>query len=270
MTSRVHHRPNLFLHRRPSALRRLSLVGLAAMMAGGVGCASQGEYDGLYETNISLRNRNEELLRQIDQLEGENGRLLGSSGAAGEIAQELRSDNQRLAAENARLESDLRALGDRVASLRIEPLDATTDAALSELASSYPDLILYDPAQGMLRFSSDLTFASGSADVQAGAQSSLQALASVLNSASAGGYNVEIVGHTDAQRISARTAQRHPTNTHLSAHRAISVRRELVNLGVAPERMKISGWGEHRPVTANRGTGNTPQNRRVEVLISRG
>lgn len=253
--------------------RRAGALTLAAVLGAGgagVGCASQTEYDGLYEANISLRNRNEELLRQIEQVQGENERLLGSSGAAGELVQELRSENNRLRDENARLESDLRALGDRIANLQIQPLDPVTDAALSDLAAQYPDLILYDADRGMLRFSSDLTFASGSADVQPGAQASLRALAGVLSSQAAAGYAVEVVGHTDAQRISANTARRHPTNMHLSCHRAISVRSELVGLGVAPDRLKAAGWGEHRPVVPNTGNGNTPQNRRVEVFLTRG
>ena len=254
--------------------RKLRILGLtlaASMPLSGllIGCASQSTYDDLYEVNISLRNRNEELLRQIENVDSEHRRLLDSSGSAGQIAQEVRAENQRLADENARLRSDLRSLGDRIASLQIEPLDPTTDAALSDLAARYPDLIVYDPDRGMLRFSSDLTFASGSADVQPGAQASLQTLAGVLNAAAASGYNVEIVGHTDAQRISAGTARRHPTNMHLSCHRAIGVRRELVKLGVAPDRLKAAGWGEHRPVVPNTGAGNTPQNRRVEIFVTR-
>jgi hypothetical protein len=54
---------------------------------------------------------------------------------------------------------------------------------------------------------------------------------------------------------------------HLACHRAISVRRQLVSLGVPPDKMMSAGWGEHRPSVPNTGAGNTPQNRRVEIYI---
>jgi hypothetical protein len=54
---------------------------------------------------------------------------------------------------------------------------------------------------------------------------------------------------------------------HLSAHRAISVRRVLSDRGVAPERVQAAGWGEHRPSVPNTASGNTPANRRVEIYL---
>jgi hypothetical protein len=81
-------------------------------------------------------------------------------------------------------------------------------------------------------------------------------------------YEVNIVGHTDSQRISDATARRHPTNMHLSCHRAISVRSVLASMGVPAGRMEAAGWGEFRPMVANTSSGNTPQNRRVEIYLS--
>ena len=119
----------------------------------------------------------------------------------------------------------------------------------------------------MLRFSSDLTFASGSDAVTTQGQESLADLAEILKAPEATGYELEIVGHTDSERISSRTAQRHPTNMHLSAHRAISVRRQLITMGLPANQISAAGWGEHRPLVPNSATGGTPQNRRVELFI---
>jgi len=164
----------------------------------------------------------------------------------------------------------LRQLNDDLGSLKFAALDPTTDAALRELAGQYPDLLEYDSARGMIRFKSDLTFASGSDEVSDAGRRSVDALGKILMSSAASGYDVRIVGHTDSQRMSAATAARHRSNWHLSTHRAISVGKELVSMGVAPTRVEAAGRGEYDPLVPNSGNGNTPQNRRVEVFLVRG
>jgi chemotaxis protein MotB len=182
---------------------------------------------------------------------------------------ELKDQNAKLrkALEDAGL--SLADLQKRFGSVEFGPLDQQTDEALRQLAAQYPDLIKYDPDRGMLRFASDLTFDSGSAVVKDTARSSLDALAKILNSGPASAYEVHIVGHTDSQRISSNTAKQHPTNVHLSCHRAISVRQELASMGVPPDKLLAAGWGEYRPAVPNNANGNTPQNRRVEIFLAR-
>ncbi|MFA6046954.1 MAG: OmpA family protein, partial [Phycisphaerales bacterium] len=155
----------------------------------------------------------------------------------------------------------------RIDSMKFGPLDADTDQALTALAAQFPDLIKYDSARGMLRFAADLTFDSGSDVVKEDAKRAIAALGQILNNSSAAGYDVYIEGHTDSQRISANTAKRHPTNRHLSAHRAISVIEDLAKIGVKPGRMLAAGWGEWRPAVPNSASGNTPANRRVEIFL---
>jgi hypothetical protein len=54
---------------------------------------------------------------------------------------------------------------------------------------------------------------------------------------------------------------------HLSAHRAISVRKVLGDQSVAWERIQAAGWGENRPTVANNRNGGTAENRRVEIYL---
>jgi chemotaxis protein MotB len=244
-------------------------AGLGIALGGLGGCTTQQNYDQLVDTNRSLKDRNEELRRMNQEMETEN-QLLQRQRAANDAA------IQELTRVNSGLRQQLQAAGIAMANfdsalmgLQFGSLDPETDRALAGLASQYPDIIRYDSARGMLRFASDLTFASGSDQVQESARQSLQALAQILTSSAAAPYEVMIVGHTDSQPISSRTAARHPTNMHLSAHRAISVRQALSSMGVPAERMYSAGWGEHRPLVANTGTGNTPQNRRVEIYLTR-
>ncbi len=248
--------------------RTAALSTVLVMIAGlSTGCVSQQEFDNLYETNQSLRSQNQELTNLLGSSESTNTQLQGSAGDAQSVINGLRSENNTL---RDQLSSSQRAFGnleDRMNSLEIVTLDAATDRALSDLARQFPDMIIYDADRGMLRFVSDMTFASGSDAVQSSAAESLNRLAKVLKSGSASKYDIQIVGHTDNVRPSANTQRKHATNMHLSAHRAISVRSSLGKAGIAWDRMSVAGWGENRPIVANNTGKGTKDNRRVEIYL---
>ncbi len=243
----------------------LVLSGLA--FATLTGCAADQKYAQLEASNRAMLARNQDLEAQLDALNQEiallrqrlneqEGGLTGAGATNAELRQRL---NQLLA--------EYRALEDRLNNMDVV-LNPETDAALRALAEANPGVLSYDSKRGMLRFSSDLTFALGSTEVQPAGKQALDALARVLTSPAASVYDLRIVGHTDNVPISSATASRHPTNTHLSAHRAISVRDVLATSGVSRDRMEVAGWGEYRPAVPNRaGRGGTTENRRVEVFL---
>lgn len=244
------------------------MIALLALGAGGLGgCVSQGEYDALFENNRSLTNRNQELLAQLEECNQTVASLRGSQSGAEQLMGRQSSENAMLRTQLASARDTISDLEARLASLELGQIDPTTDQALARLAARFPRQIQYDPDRGMLRFASDLTFASGSDAVREEAKASIEALAEVLRTSEAQAYDVVIVGHTDSAKPSASTQRRHPTNTHLSAHRAISVRDELQRLGIPAEKMQVAGWGEFRPVVPNAPDGHTPQNRRVEIFL---
>lgn len=244
-------------------------LGLAATAVGLTGCVGQGEYDRLYSTNASLSSTNAELESQNRELRLQIDQLRRGYGQGEGAISDLQKQNAELRRLLDEAMGNLKDVEGRMAGLSFGRLDATTDQALQEFAARYPQLVTYDAARGMLRFASDLTFDSGSAVVKDSARQALAALSEILKSDSAAAYEVVIEGHTDSQRISAGTAQRHPTNRHLSAHRAISVIDELNKLGVPSGRMMAAGWGEHRPAVQNNTNGNTPANRRVEIFLAK-
>lgn len=247
---------------------KIAICGMLIAAAGlTTGCVSQQEYDSLYETNQSLRSQNLELSNRLGSIESTNSQLQGSAGDAQGVISQLRGENANLRDALAGSQSAFERLEDRMNSLQIVHLDAATDRALTDLADQYPDMIVYDADRGMLRFVSDMTFASGSDSVQASAINSLGRLAKVLNSGSASKYDIQIVGHTDNQKPSAKTQRKHPTNMYLSAHRAIAVRSALGKAGVDWTRMSVVGWGENRPLVANNKGKGTKANRRVEIFL---
>lgn len=72
------------------------------------------------------------------------------------------------------------------------------------------------------------------------------------------GVDVLVEGHTDSIGSEAY-------NQALSLRRAEAVFRYLVNRGVAPERMRVEGFGKSRPVASNDTESGRAQNRRVEL-----
>ena len=252
-----------------NGIKRVALSTTLIAIAGlGTGCVSQCEYDKLWETNRSLTNRNMELQSQIDSMTASNSALEGSAGNAGSVISQLQNDNANLRSQLQNAQSAMAGIEDRMNSLSIVSLDPATDRALRELAAAYPDMIVYDADRSMLRFASDLTFGSGSDQIQSAADGSFARLADVFNSGSAAGYDIQIVGHTDDEKPGAVTRRNHPTNMHLAAHRAIAVRNALGNAGVPWDRMSAMGWGEHRPVVANNVGKGTAANRRVEIFLT--
>jgi len=71
---------------------------------------------------------------------------------------------------------------------------------------------------------------------------------------------ISVEGHTDA--IGSDTH-----NEQLSLRRAEAVFRYLVNRGIAPERMDVTGYGKRRPVANNETESGRAQNRRVELQV---
>ena len=249
--------------RRPifRAAAAFALLGVSA-----VGCVNQQQYDNLYSTNRTLEERNVALRQELDSAENTIAMLRQRMGEANTNITDLRDQNAALRGDVTRLRGDYGDLVDRLNTVSLAVLDPATDRALRELADQNPGLITYDSNRGVLRFASDLTFGSGSDVVTEAAAASLTKLASVLSGVAVG-YNLRIVGHTDNVPVSRpETVQRHRTNMHLSAHRAISVFNSLQRGGVPTQRMEIAGRGEHLPAVPNR-SGGTAENRRVEIFL---
>lgn len=252
--------------------RRIAAVvmGLAGIAGGLAGCVSQGEYDRAAETANSALARQAELARERDEAQKSLDAVRGRITQSETTISELSSKNSQLQSQLDAALAEYKNLEARMQGFAFGAVDPVTNDALAALASQYSDLMTYDSARGMLRFNADLTFDSGKAVVKSQAKNALAALAQIVNSPSAMQYDVVIEGHTDSQNIrNPETLRNHPTNRHLSAHRAIAVLDELATMGVAQSRVLAAGWGETKPLVVNNANGNTPQNRRVEIYLAK-
>lgn len=249
------------LVRRVKVVVAMAFVGLAASGLGG--CNAGG--NNLVEANRALQERVTALVAENESLQSTNQQLQAALAARDKAISELQMVLGDMRNGAGGMDEKYQELLNRFNNMKFGSLDQATDSALAQLAAQHPDLIEYIPELGMLRFKSDFTFDSGSDAVKAPAVATLQQLAEILNNA-ASAYDIKILGHTDAQPVVRAKAQ-HPTNMHLSAHRAISVRKELVNMGVAANRFEVAGRGEFDPIVANGADGKAAQNRRVEVYL---
>ncbi len=113
--------------------------------------------------------------------------------------------------------------------------------------------------RGLVVTLGDVLFASGRADLQPGAQRSVQTLAQVLQQYPE--RRVLVEGFTDSQGSE-------QANLELSQRRAEAFRHALLQTGVSDDRIEVRAHGEAFPVADNGSAAGRQQNRRVEVLFS--
>lgn len=77
-------------------------------------------------------------------------------------------------------------------------------------------------------------------------------------------FQVVVSGHTDNTPIKTK---KFPSNLDLSAARAITVAKFLINNDVSPRRVSIQGFSEYRPLFKNISPENRQANRRVEISL---
>lgn len=258
------------LHSLAIPRRRLRALALAAAPLAllATGCVPQDRYDALLTANRSYQE-------QLAAAEADRDAARNDLEVAREGVQRVRSENEQLRAQVTSLGGELDELEaanaaalEELSTLEFGPLPQGVTRALSDLAARRPDLLQFDASLGMVRFASDLTFALGSDQLSSEAASSIGEIAQVLQEPEASGLAIEVVGHTDNVPIGRpETRAKHPTNLHLSVHRAIAVQRALTDDGVPGARIKVAGYGETRPVVPNPPRGGAAANRRVEVYL---
>lgn len=110
--------------------------------------------------------------------------------------------------------------------------------------------------------STDFLFDSGKATLKPAAQAKLQEVASQINQ-NFPDKMIWVLGHTDTDPIK---LSHWKDNLDLSGNRGMTVYRELMKMGMRPERMMAGGQGEWWPRAANATRAGKQQNRRVEII----
>ena len=135
----------------------------------------------------------------------------------------------------------------------VSPLPPDLDEALTRYATKYQKRVWYDRGRGALSLANDRLFESGSDSVRTDAYAALHEFADIIGQVLPEQFEVVVVGHSDDTTIKKEeTLARHPTNWHLSVHRAIAVKDVLVKAGLPAQRLAVMGYGPYRPVSDDR------------------
>jgi outer membrane protein OmpA-like peptidoglycan-associated protein len=158
------------------------------------------------------------------------------------------ADGAKLDAAIARNETDIANAATDDAQRQAAELQLQIDAMQAKVTD-----------RGLVLTLGDVLFATGTAEIKAGAISNLDQVAVFMGKYP--GRTATIEGHTDSVGST-------DSNQLLSQRRADSVRSYLVRQGVDAARLSTVGAGESTPVGSNDSATGRQQNRRVEVIIS--
>lgn len=164
-----------------------------------------------------------------------------------------------LLADNAKLEHiDRTKRGSPLAAMQKDINRALRSLVESDLAK-----VTLDEDWLTIELSSGLLFSSGSANSTSSASAVMTELTAILKQTN---NYLRVRGYTDSVPI--RTEQ-FPSNWELSVARAASIVRLLEELGIAPERMAIEGYGQYAPFAENTTAQGRSQNRKVVIALSK-
>lgn len=120
-------------------------------------------------------------------------------------------------------------------------------------------------------FQSEVLFSSGSEEINPDGKGELDKLAEAIQELSLQipdeiNWVLRVDGHTDARPLSGTGRLRN--NWELSAARAISVVRYLIERGVDPKRLVAAGFGEYQPLEEGDSPEALARNRRIELKLT--
>lgn len=169
----------------------------------------------------------------------------------------MQSDRQRLAERVSQDQQTIDELQRQIEELNRTPADATGFGEGYDVA--------FDPTAGTITVTlqNTILFASGKASLKSSTSAELDHILSVLKQKYAG-KEIDVVGHTDTDPIR-KSAWK--DNWELSAQRALSVTRYLIDRGIPDDQIRASGCGPARPVASNTSSAGKAKNRRVEIVV---
>jgi flagellar motor protein MotB len=170
----------------------------------------------------------------------------------------LQSEKQTLAQRISQDQQTINELQRQIEELNKTPADATGFGEGYDVA--------FDPAAGTITvtLANTILFASGKATLKSATSAELDHILSVLKDKYAG-REIDVVGHTDTDPIKKSPWK---DNWELSAQRALSVARYLIDHGIAENLVQASGCGPARPVASNATAAGKARNRRVEIVVN--
>ncbi|MFD1695673.1 peptidoglycan -binding protein [Roseibium aestuarii] len=242
------------------------LLGLLDTQSGAVDAAGgrAAQLENLLDDEKQVSRRALAQVELLNQQISALRRQLAAANAALEASEAKESESQaKIASLGKRLNA---ALVQRVQELSRYRSDFF--GRLREILSQRSDIRVVGDR---FVFQSEVLFDSGSEEINPAGQGELDKLAEAILELSRQipeeiNWVLRVDGHTDARPLSGTGRLRN--NWELSAARAISVVRYLIDKGVDPKRLVAAGFGEFQPLE----DGDTPEtnakNRRIELKLT--
>jgi chemotaxis protein MotB len=210
---------------------------------------------------------------QADRLEAQADRDIAVAKLQDQLAQTtgtLAKTREQAAKERAAMEGELAASKEELDSVRQQRI--LTEARLAEwrkLTSKLAEMISAGKIKVSIRggrmlvdLPSSVLFASGSADLQPAGKPTLALVAAALKEFP--NRQFLVAGHTDTVPIGKSPFK---DNWELSAARALTVTKFLLESGLPPKSLAAAGYGEWDPVGNNRTDKGRQSNRRIEIVL---
>jgi len=187
--------------------------------------------------------------------------------------EKLTADNAELTAAKEALARDVEAKTGELAQLK-----GTADKLQEHNAEMIEAQVRDEIAKGDVRLTESggklrvdlvdkLLFESGEATISKRGEGVLARVGGVL--AQIDDKTIQVSGHTDNLPLGDKLTAQFPTNWELSAARAVTVVRFLVDkANVPPQRLVASGYGEWNPIASNKSPSGRARNRRIEILLT--
>ena len=194
---------------------------------------------------------------------------VGMQAQSDERVQQFTAEREKVRLQARTREADMATADARAAQSDAQFAKQQADAAAllamqqagraEGLERDLADLKAQKTDRGMVVTLGDVLFDTGKSTLQPGAQRSVSQLVQVLTNHPE--RRVLIEGFTDSVGSD-------EMNLQLSQRRAQTFQRELMNGGIAADRIEVRAWGEANPVADNTSAAGRQRNRRVEVLFS--
>ncbi len=228
----------------------------------------------LSQAHQDLRKRNETLLLDMNEAEKQTQELLtGKTQLSGQLelisaeAEGLARAKSQLSAQleliSAEAEGLAKAKKDREEALRnqqklIDSLKKEIDTGQVKIAQL--------AGLTTVRLEDKVVFDSSKASIKESGLGVLNKVGEALQLIK--DKHIQVQGHTDSRPIKSELQGRYPTNWELSAARAATIVRYLIDeVGIDPARLSAAGYGYHQPLASNDTSDGQQENRRVEFVL---
>ena len=246
-------------------------------------------FDSEKNKNKELSNINSDLKKQIDELnkviEKLNSMFTEETKMANQeksslkdkidkLNAQLKEVLEALAAEHKASEENLKALAvikdENIKLNELAKFNAYRSEFFEKLENIVKDKKGIKIVGDRFIFQSELFFDTGSDVLSKEGKEQVAALAKIIldigdKIPSNIRWILRVDGHTDSRKISANG--RFASNWELSAARAISVVKHLVQEGVSPNHLVAAGFGEFQPIATGTSDEDLARNRRIEFKL---